>query len=345
MVLTVSCSAFGTSDGAAGASFFARNLRDEANTAITARWHDPGELSATELQGYGPEIRRAPAPARTLRVAKESGCNKSLPSGVQAGKTAIRSVVSADLKRTYRLHIPTRGTNSARLPIVLNFHGRTATGIDQEIMSGLLPISDRETFILVSPDGTGTPLGWTAGASTGGVDDVKFVNDLLDTLERDLCVDTGRVFATGFSNGAFLSSRLACSIPDRITAIAAVGGVHYPQEGCPARVPVLAIHGATDSVVPMAGGTVRAWRYPGARAAMKEWAATNGCDETPATLEPLAGVKVISYLGCNAPTQLVTVEGAGHAWPGAPGTVTTDPIGSFSGAEMIWSFLAAAPRQ
>jgi poly(3-hydroxybutyrate) depolymerase len=95
----------------------------------------------------------------------------------------------------------------------------------------------------------------------------------------------------------------------------------------------------------MAGGTVRAWRYPGARAAMKEWAATNGCDETPATLEPLAGVKVISYLGCNAPTQLVTVEGAGHAWPGAPGTVTTDPIGSFSGAEMIWSFLAAAPRQ
>jgi polyhydroxybutyrate depolymerase len=346
VVLTASCSAFGTADTTSGASFFARSNNSESAAAPGARWRDPGELSATELQGYGPAIRRSAAPARTLRVSSESGCNKPLPSGVTAGKTALRSIVSGDLKRTYRLHIPSRATTTARIPIVLNFHGRTSTGIDQEIMSGLIPVSDRETFILVSPDGTGTPLGWTAGAtSSGAVDDVRFVNDLLDTLARELCVDTGRVFATGFSNGAFLSSRLACVDASRITAIAAVGGVHYPQEGCSSRVPVLAIHGTRDTVVPMNGGIVRAWKYPGAEAAMVEWATSNGCAESPSVEEARPGVKVVLYTGCNVPTELVTVEGAGHAWPGAPGTSPSEPIGSFSAAEMIWSFFKAAPLQ
>lgn len=283
------------------------------------------------------------AAAPALRANKESGCTKSLPAGVQAGKTALRSLTSGDLKRTYRLHLPTKATTTNPMPLVLNFHGRTATGADQETYSGLVPVSDRESFILVSPDGTGTPLGWSAGATpVNAVDDVRFVNDLLDTLERELCIDIGLVYATGFSNGAFMASRLACTMPDRIAAIAVVGGVHFVPEGCPGRLPVLAIHGTQDGIVPMGGGTVRAWRYPGVPAAMDEWSATNGCLATTTNTELAQGVMLQVYDNCAATTQLITVDRAGHVWPGSSGTSAADAAGRIAGAELVWSFLKAA---
>lgn len=309
----------------------------------SAIWTNPGELGANELLGLSRATRRPAAAASTLRPSKESGCAKSLPQGVQPGKTALRSLTSGDLKRNYRLHLPAKASTTKRMPIVLNFHGRTSTGIDQETYSGLIPISDRETFILVSPDGTGTPLGWSAGATPANtVDDVRFVNDLLDTLERELCVDTARIYATGFSNGAFMSSKLACAVPDRIAAIAVVGGVQHVPEGCSARVPVLAIHGAHDGVVPMGGGTVRAWRYTGVPAAMDEWSVTNGCLATTTNTELAPGVILQDYDNCAAPTQLIVIDRAGHVWPGAPGTSTADAAGRIAGAELVWSFLSAA---
>ncbi|MEP7215897.1 MAG: PHB depolymerase family esterase [Anaerolineaceae bacterium] len=309
----------------------------------STEWDDPGGLAASELLGYSPAPRRRAAEARALRVNKESGCAKPMPAGVQAGKTALRTLTSGDLKRTYRLHMPTRATTTTPVPILLNFHGRTGTGIEQESYSGLVPISDRETFILVSPDGTGTPLGWSAGATpANAVDDVQFVNNLLDTLEREFCIDTARVYATGFSNGAFMASKLACTMPDRIAAIAVVGGIHYVPEGCPGRVPVLAIHGNQDDVVPMGGGTVRAWHYPGVPEAMDEWSATNGCLATTTNTELAQGVALQFYDGCAATTELIVLDRAKHVWPGASGPSAAEPAERIAGAELVWSFLATA---
>lgn len=308
-------------------------------------WTDPIDLGAIELLGFGLPPRRESAPLRALRVSKDTGCGKALPQGVQSGKTVLRTLNSGGLKRTYRLHLPSRASTVRPMPVLLNFHGRTSSGADQELYSGLVPISDRETFVLVSPDGTGTPSGWSAGATSGnGVDDVRFVNDLLDTLERELCVDSARVYAAGFSNGAFMTSKLACAIPERITAIAGVGGIDYAAEGCPARVPVLAVHGTNDGVVPMSGGTVRAWRYPGVKAAMVEWSATNGCLPSFTTTELRPGVTLQHYDNCGATTQVVVLAQAGHVWPGSPGTNAADPAGSISGAELIWAFFATAKR-
>ncbi len=335
----MSCSSRGTPDGAPADALY----ESVAGTVSSPQWHDPRDLGAPELNGYSPAPRRKAAPARTLRTSKESGCNKSLPSGVQAGKTVFRTVNSGELKRSYRLHYPAKMTNAKRMPLLLNFHGRTGTGIDQEYVSGLAALSDRESFILVSPDGTGTPSGWSAGATApNSVDDVKFVNDLLDTLEREFCVDGTKVYATGFSNGAFMSSKLACLMPERIAAIAAVGGVHYPWEGCNARVPVLAIHGTSDAIVPMNGGSVRQWRYPGAVEAMNEWAANNGCAASSHSVEIAPGAARQIYEGCGASTELVIIEKAGHVWPGAPGLPATNPGATISGAELVWAFLSQA---
>lgn len=307
------------------------------NTASDVRETRPA-ATAGEILVRGGSHRSVTA--RTQRDPGATGCNKAMPSGLKAGGTTVRQLTSGGLKRSYRLHIPPSATMSKPAPIVLNFHGRTGTAADQEAYSGLLPIADRESFLLVSPEGTGTPTGWSAGATpANSVDDIKFVTDLLDTLQKELCIDGARVYAIGFSNGAFMASRAACELPDRITAIAAVGGLDYPQKGCGVPVPVIAFHGTADEVVPISGGTVRAWQYAGAYEAFKHWAQNNDC------IEPSDGVGIggdaVSLAGgdCLAATELVVVNGAGHVWPGSP-ALPKQVATAVPGPELIWAFLS-----
>ena len=98
----------------------------------------------------------------------------------------------------------------------------------------------------------------------GAPDDVAFIDDLLNAVEAELCIDSARVFSTGFSVGAGLSVRLACDLSDRIAAIAPVSGVYFPpfnprripEPGCLSTrpVPVIAFHGTADPGVPFEGG-------------------------------------------------------------------------------------------
>src|SRR5262249_39596228 len=117
----------------------------------------------------------------------------------------------------------------------------------------------KDGFIGVSPSGRvegKTPF-WNAAPVADNYD-LAFLGELLDHLESTLCLDTGKVFSTGMSNGAQMSSLLACRMPDRITAIAPVSGVEFlePCEGRP--VPVLAFHGSDDPILPYTGGGLNA---------------------------------------------------------------------------------------
>ena len=171
------------------------------------------------------------------------------------------------------------------------------------------------------------------------------MSDLLDTLVQELCIDPGRVYATGFSNGAFMVSRLGCELSDRVAAIAPVGGVDHPAGACGGPVPVLAVHGTGDPVVPLPGGQVRRWNYTGARAAMAGWAAQNHCATSIRTTTLSRTTRWDEYPACAAETAMIVVEGGGHTWPGAPdaarpGTLSDD----ISAAEMIWAFFSNKAR-
>lgn len=339
---SVSCSLESAQDD--GGGVFTSSSAMEFRAPLPGRGTDVFANGAPELQGFPLNpARRAPASAPRARLSSASACGQAaLPTGLKAGQTTLRSITSGGMKRTFRLHVPLKASNTAAMPLVLNFHGRTATGIDQEILSGLVPLSDRETFVLVSPDGTGTPMGWSAGATpANSIDDVKFADDIITQLSRELCIDQTRIYATGFSNGAFMSSKLACTMPDRIAAIAVVGGVDYPAEGCKARVPVLAIHGTGDEVVPLDGGLVRSWKYPGAQTAMENWAANNACSQLSEEVVLTPGVVRETFAECAAATEFVTVDKAGHVWPGGPGCKPGTPEASISAAELVWRFLGA----
>jgi polyhydroxybutyrate depolymerase len=165
--------------------------------------------------------------------------------------------------------------------------------------------------------------------------DIAFFGDLLDLLEAELCVDTERVYSTGMSNGAQMSSLLACRMSDRIAAVAPVAGAEF-FETCDGRpVPVIAFHGSADPIVTYEGGGLNAttianmqyWKgdmpeglpvHRGVDAALSAWAAHNGCDPQPVEERVSPDVRRRVWQNCAAPTVLYVIDGGGHAWPGKP---------------------------
>lgn len=260
------------------------------------------------------------------------------------GKPMPRSGTRFLGERSYIVHVPT-GYGDAAVPLVLNLHGYRATADIQQSYSQMDGKADAEGFVVVYPQGEGSPPAWNAGGCCGGAttDDVGFLAALLDALEEELCIDPRRVYVTGLSNGGFMSHRLACEMADRIAAAAPVAGTIAVDPCRPARpIPVLHIHGTADATVPYEGG----WSK-GARETMVEWAERNGCDPTSATTFQNGDSRCETWSGCEggADVVLCTVEGGGHTWPGsfdvpALGYTTKDLVAN----DVIWTFFAAHPK-
>ena len=280
--------------------------------------------------------RGTPVPAISSRTTRVSGCT----ADQSPGDFYQTLVTAAGDDRAYRLHVPSRYRSDRFTPLVFDFHGYGRSAAEEEAYSQLVPIADRETFILVTPEGSGYPPAWDIVGvyAENGIDDVTFVAELLDTLATKVCVDTARVYATGLSNGAEMAAQVACTLPSRFAAAAPVAGVVY--QGCAGgAVAVVSFHGTDDFNVP----------FEFTPPAMADWAAHNGCDLS-------AGIAVIqlsdhvtreSFAGCGAaPVVLYVVDGGGHTWPGAEDDAggvgpTTHEINA---SELIWEFFRAHPK-
>jgi polyhydroxybutyrate depolymerase len=276
------------------------------------------------------------APATDVQAVPSAGCTHAGSANLSG--TMVRTLESSYWTRSYRVLVGASAKPGQPMPVVLNFHGRGGSGAAIEDYSGLLPVSDREGFLLVSPDGLGSPTGWGAGASLPqwGVDDIQFGKDLIAAIKDTYCIDSTRIYAVGHSNGAFMAARLACALHGQIAAVAPVAGVYMPPEGCSTPVPIIAFHGAADTVVPFEGGTVReTYHYRGAEREIADWAAADHCTDAASTTNLNARVVIERHSHCAQPVELVVINGAGHGWPGMAGTDLASQIDT---ADMIWSF-------
>lgn len=251
------------------------------------------------------------------------------------------------VERRYLLHLPPQYDGAQPLPVVLNFHGYGSAAAPQLAYSGILPVADREGFVVVGPEGQGRPPHFTLlGATATEVDDVAFTVALLDHLQARLCLDPSRVYATGMSNGGALSSVLACRAADRFAATAAVAAlVHPPACAAATRpVPFLAMMGTADAVVPFAGGQVNCCGQPHIAAApdtVAAFARRHGCAPEPTRERIGDDVEVRRYERCAAAVEFYVIAGGGHTWPGADdsgfrqlGTTTRTVVAT----EVIWTF-------
>jgi polyhydroxybutyrate depolymerase len=306
-------------------------------------------------------IHRIEAPPSRVSAAAVAPALPPVPSaGCRAGATrghdGLRTITSGGRTRRFLLRVPqggAAGDSAANAPpvpagLVLNFHGLFEPAPLQETLSRMTEAAAARGWVVVYPFGLGSS--WNAGVCCGrakaeGVDDVRFVRELVAQLSRELCLDRRRVYATGMSNGGLFSYRLACEASDVVAAIAPVSGVEAAERCTPRRpVPVMAFHGTGDFIVPYKGGW---YDLPSAGETQARWAARNRC--VPGSLKPVFArgeVTCEAAHGCEADDVLCTVKGGGHTWPGGVwvpylGHTTAD----IDATEAMLDFFAANPRR
>ncbi len=269
--------------------------------------------------------------------------------------------------RQYKVHVPPSYDPQVPMPLVFCIHGLGQTPVLFCINSAKMPEkSDRAGFILVMPNGFQNS--WNAGtccggASTAQLDDVALIRAIFGEVATHLNVDLDRVYATGLSNGGYLSYRLACEAADLFTAVApgagaiginTIGGGTNPLSDftvCePSRpISVLDVHGTADALVP----------YTLQAPSMSLMQQANGC--SPSTVpasQPASGgdTTCITHEGCPSGIELTacTVQGGGHCWFG------TEDCGTGAGAfglmivgadsntlvstDAVWDFFASKSR-
>jgi polyhydroxybutyrate depolymerase len=259
--------------------------------------------------------------------------------------TFDRTLTSKGVERRFQLVLPDGYDGSTPMPVVLGLHALT---VPYTVVSQLQAFPDMaldHDFIAVFPSGlvsNGAPY-WLA-APTADNYDLVFLEELLDLIEAEVCIDPSRVFSTGISNGGQMSSLLACELPERIRAVAPVAGVEFYDQ-CRGAVPVMAFHGTADPIVTYDGGGLNAraiadqqyWHgdvpgdvpeHHGVDEAMQTWADKNGCKPRPREKAISPEVRRRTWRGCAAATILYIIDGGGHSLPGRPVPGFEDQFGT-----------------
>jgi polyhydroxybutyrate depolymerase len=256
-----------------------------------------------------------------------------------------------DRSRRYLVHAP-RGRYEDRgpWPVVLFLHGAGGTAEWALSETQWDVTADQRGFLLVLPDAgradpaqppgfLKNPQVWNDGSphSYGGrplVDDVGFINHLLDDLPRHFVVDSTRTYVTGFSNGAGMTFRLGTELSDRFAALAPVAGRCWQSNPDPAvRLPTLYAVGAEDPMLPLDGGEiVSPWDgtiayKPPVRSTLDKWAKALGCDLAAVESLTQDGIRELRYR-CGVEFRAYVIDGLGHHWPGGRGQLSRRLAGS-----------------
>jgi polyhydroxybutyrate depolymerase len=201
-----------------------------------------------------------------------------------------RSIDVGGLKRSYVVHVPKHHAENTSLPVVLALHGATMNGPMMAWFTDLNQKADEAGFIAVYPNGTGkrSSLFWNGGKCCGSavkenVDDVGFIDAVLDDLMRSYSVDVRRVYVTGVSNGGIMAYRLGAELSHRIAAIAPVAGSMLTEIASLDRpVSVLHFHGTKDEFLPFEGGrgpkSISGTHFVSVEQSVATWVEANGCD-------------------------------------------------------------------
>ena len=247
-----------------------------------------------------------------------------------AQQTINASITHDGIERDYILYVPEIYDGSTAAPLVLNFHGFGSSASQQMFYGDFRDIADTEGFLLAHPEGT-TFIGnqfWNVGfpGLSSNIDDVGFTEALIDELATLYAIDLDRVYATGMSNGGFMSFLLACQLSEKIAAVASVTGSMTQDtfDDCNAQhpTPVLQIHGTEDDVV-LYNENNLSLPIPDV---ISYWVDHNNCETTPTTTTlPDVDVSDGSTLehsvyedGDNGvTTEHMKVIGGGHTWPGS----------------------------
>ncbi len=315
---------------------------------------------------------------KLLLPSPSAGCGLASPT--QPGLTETRTLIHGGLTRSYNVHLPPSYKRNKTHSLVLAFHGYTSSAaVAENGTTGMSSHADEKRYIAVYPestrfraDGSRPIASWNDGACASSpgpagptctanslqypfpaecgearcnwcncVDDVGFVAAMLDDIESAYCINTRRIYATGFSNGGMFVQRLACDMADRLAAVLPSHGQLHVGFNCAPSEPlsIMNVWGKRDRVVPGAGQVSSdGYLYTPvaevtelfAGSESQKCAAIDTRYSSPADGE--RGWECIQRANCARGRQVVACSwDGGHSWPnGVDGT--------YFGLDTMWRF-------
>ncbi|MBX2939051.1 MAG: prolyl oligopeptidase family serine peptidase [Ferruginibacter sp.] len=269
-----------------------------------------------------------------------------------------RTLAYGNLERSYWIYVPSMYDPLQPANLLINLHGFGKDGAYAARHRNFRPLADTANCIVVYPNGSREKLTgsrfWNYGKVMGSdVDDVAFLEAMIDTIAAQYAINQKRIYAVGMSNGSYLCYLLACR-SKRFAAIASVTGsmsVKMFNECMPdTPIPVLHIHGTKDPINPYKGNKTS----KGIEDVIEFWAKANGCAPEPVTemWEDVNGkdgvtAQHILYTGGVHGHQvaLIKIIGGGHSWPGAEKkTMWGKTSRDLDATQEVWRFVRQFER-
>jgi polyhydroxybutyrate depolymerase len=268
--------------------------------------------------------------------------------------------------RIYDIYLPPLHEISTDLPVLIDIHGFTSTPQDQRTISNFTPIAQKENFIIVWPQAEARgencllagPSGLYWNADWGvNIDDIGFIDALIDQIGSDYNANLSRIYVTGLSNGGFMVYSLACALSDRIAAVASVAGSmteNLLMTTCqPSReIPVLQVHGTNDGVIFWDGEPTCKGGIAAIEDVVTFWRTNAECSSTFTEVQyenvdtnDGSTARILTYDNCNGKVKFLIVDGGGHNWPGSQEMISNSnsllrPINNdINASRIIWGFL------
>lgn len=255
------------------------------------------------------------------------------------------SVAVGRTKRRVIVTIPPahRPGTTTPIPLVLDFHGLIEGRVrTHPLATQFSALARAKGFAVADPIGGDDGIGWNVSLQEDNPD-LRFVDAVVARLESTMCIDRSRIYATGLSYGAAVTSMLMCMRPNTFAAAAPVAGIMNLCTRTERNVPVVTFHGTADPILLWAG-------YADTPRAI---ARKYGCDPTPtvtthqpapdpATHEPIT-LSSWTCGGVPGEVEFYRIEGGGHSWPGsaffgAISGIVGPTATSLDATRVIWDF-------
>ena len=227
--------------------------------------------------------------------------------------------MAAGKSRTFTVSIPERYDPAHAYALVVVHHGAGDT--DAASMRDWFVEEKAFEAVYVYPqalprtraDGSGDDIPrW----DLDGNEDLSFFDALVTDVLASSCVDTKRVFASGFSSGGNFAQQLGCLRANTLRAFATVAGPGPFTDKCGGPMPAWMTHDVDDDALPVEG----------ARESRDFWAAHDSCGTTTWSKASMLPSDCTTNTGCPASTPIVYCEtkGVGHDMPSfAPKAIAT----------------------
>jgi polyhydroxybutyrate depolymerase len=243
--------------------------------------------------------------------------------------------------REYIIYIPTSYNGTSKVPLLFNFHGYGGGASEYMDYADLRVLAESDTFILVYPQGSclNGLSHWNpslpGGDNKSSVDDLGFVEALINQVSSDYNIDSERIYACGYSNGGMFAYGLANYKSELFAAVGSVSGTILDFNGTTSHpMPVIHLHGTSDGVIPYNGND----DYNSAQSVLDYWVGFNNTVTNPTVnSDSNGGMSIEHYLYDQGDSGVSVAHykfiGGDHVWFSA----------TYQGqntSQLIWSFVS-----